>query len=414
MGEKIKTVRGFRDLIGEEARKYRHVVNTIREILERYNFEEIILPTVEYTKLFTRSIGEATDIVEKEMFTFQDKGGRDIALRPEGTAGVVRAYIENKLYADGTYKKLYYEGSMFRHERPQKGRYREFHQVGAEVLGTSNPLADAEIIKISDEILKKLKIPARIEINSLGCKKCRPKYREALIEYLKQHREELCEDCQRRLERNPLRVLDCKVEGCQLVAKNAPKITDYLCEECKTHHQKVKEYLSALGVEFVENPYLVRGLDYYSKTVFECVSEELGKTVIAGGRYDYLVEELGGPPTPALGFAAGVERLMLLLKEVPPREKLVLVIPFGGDREKVEALKVANFLRTHGVRTEVSYREGKIRKQFEFANKIGADYTIVVGENELKEGKYPLKNLHTREEQKLTLEEILKVLKSDN
>jgi len=414
MGEKIKTVRGFRDLLGEEARKYRHVVNTIREILERYNFEEIILPTVEYTKLFTRSIGEATDIVEKEMFTFQDKGGRDIALRPEGTAGVVRAYIENKLYADGTYKKLYYEGSMFRHERPQKGRYREFHQVGAEVLGTSNPLADAEIIKISDEILKKLKIPARIEINSLGCKECRPKYREALIEYLKQHREELCEDCQRRLERNPLRVLDCKVEGCQLVAKNAPKITDYLCEECKTHHQKVKEYLSALGVEFVENPYLVRGLDYYSKTVFECVSEELGKTVIAGGRYDYLVEELGGPPTPALGFAAGVERLMLLLKEVPPREKLVLVIPFGGDREKVEALKVANFLRTHGVRTEVSYREGKIRKQFEFANKIGADYTIVVGENELKEGKYPLKNLHTREEQKLTLEEILKVLKSDN
>ena len=414
MGEKIKTVRGFRDLLGEEARKYRHVVNTIREILERYNFEEIILPTVEYTKLFTRSIGEATDIVEKEMFTFQDKGGRDIALRPEGTAGVVRAYIENKLYADGTYKKLYYEGSMFRHERPQKGRYREFHQVGAEVLGTSNPLADAEIIKISDEILKKLKIPARIEINSLGCKECRPKYREALIEYLKQHREELCEDCQRRLERNPLRVLDCKVEGCQLVARNAPKITDYLCEECKTHHQKVKEYLSALGVEFVENPYLVRGLDYYSKTVFECVSEELGKTVIAGGRYDYLVEELGGPPTPALGFAAGVERLMLLLKEVPPREKLVLVIPFGGDREKVEALKVANFLRTHGVRTEVSYREGKIRKQFEFANKIGADYTIVVGENELKEGKYPLKNLHTREEQKLTLEEILKVLKSDN
>ncbi len=410
MAEKIKTVRGFRDLIGEEARKYRYVVNTIRDILERNNFEEIILPTVEYTKLFTRSIGEATDIVEKEMFAFQDKGGRDIALRPEGTAGVVRAYIENKLYADGTYKKLYYEGSMFRHERPQKGRYREFHQVGAEILGTLNPMADAEIIKISDDVLKTLKIPARIEINSLGCKKCRPKYRQALIEYLKQHEEELCEDCKRRLERNPLRILDCKMEGCQLIAKNAPKITDYLCEECRTHYESVKKYLKALNVDFVENPYLVRGLDYYSKTVFECVSEELGKTVIAGGRYDYLVEELGGPPTPALGFAAGVERLMLLLKELPPRPKLVLVIPFGGEKEKEEALKIAHLLREKGIRTELSYREGKLKKQFEFANKIGADYTIVVGENELKTGLYPLKNLHTREEIKLTLEEIVKTL----
>ena len=413
MAEKIKTVRGFRDLIGDEARKYRFVVNTAREILERYNFEEIILPTVEYTKLFTRSIGEATDIVEKEMFTFTDKGGRDIALRPEGTAGVVRAYIENKLYADGTYKKLYYEGSMFRHERPQKGRYREFHQIGAEVLGTLNPMADAEVIKISDDILKALKVDARIEINSLGCKKCRPKYREALLEYLKQHKEELCEDCQRRLERNPLRILDCKVEGCQLIAKNAPKITDYLCEECKTHYEGVKKYLNALGVKYEENPYLVRGLDYYSKTVFECVSEELGKTVIAGGRYDYLVEELGGPPTPALGFAAGVERLMLLVKELPPKPPLVLVIPFGGEREKEEALKIAQKLRSAGIRTELSYREGKIRKQFEFANKIGADYTVVVGENEVNTGLYPLKNLRTREEKKLTLEEIINFLKQN-
>jgi histidyl-tRNA synthetase len=412
MAEKIKTVRGFRDLIGEEARKYRYVVNAARDILERNNFEEIIIPTVEYTKLFTRSIGEATDIVEKEMFTFTDKGGRDIALRPEGTASVVRAFIENKLYADGTYKKLYYEGSMFRHERPQKGRYREFHQIGAEILGTSNPLADAEIIKISDDILKALKVDARIEINSLGCKKCRPKYREALLEYLKQHKDELCEDCQRRLERNPLRILDCKVEGCQLIAKNAPKITDYLCDECKTHYESVKRYLKTLEVEFVENPHLVRGLDYYSKTVFECVSPKLGKTVLAGGRYDYLVEELGGPPTPALGFAAGVERLMLLVEELPPRKPLVLVIPFGGEREKEEALKITQKLRKAGIRTELSYREGKIRKQFEFANKIGADFTIVVGENELKEGKFPLKNLHTREEQKLSLEEIVEFLKN--
>ena len=398
--------------MGEEAKKYRLVVDTARQILQRYNFEEIILPTVEYTQLFTRSIGEATDIVEKEMFTFTDKGGRDVALRPEGTAGAVRAYIENRLYADGTYKKLFYEGSMFRHERPQKGRYREFHQIGAEILGTANPLADAEIIKIADEILKALKVPATIEINSLGCKKCRPAYREALLEYLNSRREELCEDCQRRLERNPLRILDCKEEGCQLIASQAPKITDYLCEECKAHYESVKNYLTALGVEYRENPHLVRGLDYYSKTVFECISEELGKTVIAGGRYDYLVEELGGPPTPALGFAAGVERLALLVKELPPEKPLILVIPFGGEREKAHALKVAQTLREHGLRVELSYREGKLRKQFEFANKIGAHFTVVVGENELREGRYPLKNLLTREEKKLTLEEIIATLKN--
>ena len=412
MAQKIKTVRGFRDLLGEEAKKYRLVVDTARQILQRYNFEEIILPTVEYTQLFTRSIGEATDIVEKEMFTFTDKGGRDVALRPEGTAGAVRAYIENRLYAYGTYKKLFYVGSMFRHERPQKGRYREFHQIGAEILGTANPLADAEIIKIADEILKALKVPATIEINSLGCKKCRPAYREALLEYLNSRREELCEDCQRRLERNPLRILDCKEEGCQLIASQAPKITDYLCEECKAHYESVKNYLTALGVEYRENPHLVRGLDYYSKTVFECISEELGKTVIAGGRYDYLVEELGGPPTPALGFAAGVERLALLVKELPPEKPLILVIPFGGEREKAHALKVAQTLREHGLRVELSYREGKLRKQFEFANKIGAHFTVVVGENELREGRYPLKNLLTREEKKLTLEEIIATLKN--
>ena len=412
MAEKIKTVRGFRDLLGEEAKKYRFVVDTIRKILQRYNFEEIILPTVEYTKLFTRSIGEATDIVEKEMFTFTDKGGRDVALRPEGTAGVVRAYIENKLYSDGIYKKLYYEGSMFRHERPQKGRYREFHQIGAEILGTTNPLADTEVIKISEEILKTLKIPARIEINSLGCKKCRPAYRKAVLEYLISHKGELCEDCQRRLERNPLRILDCKVEGCKLIASQAPKITNYLCDECKTHYGSVKKYLNALGVAYTENPRLVRGLDYYSKTVFECVSEELDKTVIAGGRYDYLVEELGGPPTPALGFAAGIERLALLVKELPKEKPLVLVIPFGGEKEKIHALRLAQTLRKNGIRVELSYREGKIRKQFEFANKIGAYFTVVVGENELKEGKYPLKNLLTREERKLTLDEIIETLRN--
>jgi histidyl-tRNA synthetase len=406
---KIKTVRGFRDLIGIEAKKYRFISETVRKILENYNFEEIIIPTVEQTQLFIRSIGEATDIVEKEMFSFKDKGGRDVSLRPEGTAGVVRAYIENNLYADGVYKKFFYEGSMFRHERPQKGRYREFHQIGAEILGTDNPLADAEIIKISDEILKNLQIPVEIHINSIGCKKCRPAYKKALKEYLESKKEKLCEDCQRRLNKNPLRILDCKVESCRVIISQAPKITDFLCEECRAHYETVKNYLSALGVKYRENPYLVRGLDYYTKTVFECISKELGKTVLAGGRYDYLVEELGGPPTPALGFAVGVDRLILLLDEklikTPP---LVFIIPFGGEKVKIHALQIASHLRKEGIRTEVSYREGKLKKLFEFANKIKADYVIVVGEKEIQEKIYPLKDLHTRQQQHLTLEEIIK------
>jgi len=406
---KIKTVRGFRDLIGIEAKKYRFISETVRKILENYNFEEIIIPTVEQTQLFIRSIGEATDIVEKEMFSFKDKGGRNVSLRPEGTAGVVRAYIENNLYADGVYKKFFYEGSMFRHERPQKGRYREFHQIGAEILGTDNPLADAEIIKISDEILKNLQIPVEIHINSIGCKKCRPAYKKALKEYLESKKEKLCEDCQRRLNKNPLRILDCKVDSCRVIISQAPKITDFLCEECRAHYETVKNYLSALGVKYRENPYLVRGLDYYTKTVFECISKELGKTVLAGGRYDYLVEELGGPPTPALGFAVGVDRLILLLDEklikTPP---LVFIIPFGGEEVKIHALQIASHLRKEGIRTEVSYREGKLKKLFEFANKIKADYVIVVGEKEIQEKIYPLKDLHTRQQQHLTLEEIIK------
>jgi histidyl-tRNA synthetase len=298
---------------------------------------------------------------------------------------------------------------MFRHERPQKGRYREFHQIGAEILGTDNPLADAEIIKISDEILKNLQIPVEIHINSIGCKKCRPAYKKALKEYLESKKEKLCEDCQRRLNKNPLRILDCKVDSCRVIISQAPKITDFLCEECRAHYETVKNYLSALGVKYRENPYLVRGLDYYTKTVFECISKELGKTVLAGGRYDYLVEELGGPPTPALGFAVGVDRLILLLDEklikTPP---LVFIIPFGGEEVKIHALQIASHLRKEGIRTEVSYREGKLKKLFEFANKIKADYVIVVGEKEIQEKIYPLKDLHTRQQQHLTLEEIIK------
>ncbi|WP_457601455.1 histidine--tRNA ligase [Hydrogenivirga sp.] len=404
MAESFQAPRGFHDILGEELRKFRRVTSVVRDLLRRYNYEEIITPVVEYAKVFERSIGEATDIVQKEMFVFKDRKGRLLALRPEGTAGVVRAYIQNKLYALRPYHKLFYEGPMFRYERPQAGRYRQFHQIGAEVFGVAEPHADAELLKLVSDILHELSIPATLEVNSLGCKVCRPAYREALVEYLHSVSGELCRDCVDRKDRNPLRVLDCKIETCQLAVREAPKMHDFLCEECREHYSKLKEYLDELGVRYRENPNLVRGLDYYTRTVFEAVSDELGAAVIAGGRYDYLVEEFGGPPTPALGFAVGVERLTLLI-EAPEREyELYFVVPFGDVH--AYAVKVADLLRSKGRVVELSYRKGNLKKQLEFANKLGADYAVIIGENEVKEGVVSLKDMRTGEQRKVKPEEL--------
>ena len=392
----FQSVRGFHDLYGEELKRFKHVSNLIREKLRVYNFEEIILPVVEYAEVFQRSIGEATDIVQKEMFTFQDRKGRWLALRPEGTAGAVRAYVQNKLYALKPYVKVFYEGPMFRYERPQAGRYRQFHQIGAEVFGSLDPVVDAELIQLVYEILSELGVNAVIEINSIGCKVCRPSYREALVSYLKSVEGHLCEVCYDRKDRNPLRVLDCKVPTCKEAVKEAPKMVDYLCQECKDHYSKLKDYLSLLSIPYRENPYLVRGLDYYTKTVFEAVSTDLDITVIAGGRYDYLVEELKGPPTPAVGFAVGLERLSMLLKEIPPEEPLYFVVPFGDVIDY--SLAVAKALRLEGKRVELSYRKGGLRKQLEFANKLGARYVVIVGEEEKAGGFYTLKDMETGEQ----------------
>ncbi|WP_299229854.1 histidine--tRNA ligase, partial [Sulfurihydrogenibium sp.] len=306
MLEKIQKIRGFQDIYGENAKKYRYIVDTFRKTFLDYNFQEIILPYVEDISLFKRSVGEATDIVQKEMYVFTDKGGRDVALRPEGTAGCVRAYIEEKMYAEGGYHKLFYEGAMFRYERPQAGRYRQFHQIGAEIFGVSSYLADVELISMVYKILKNLKIDFRFEINTLGDFQSRKEYISKLIEYLKNYENSLCQDCKRRIHENPLRVLDCKVESCKEITKDAPKITESLPKEAIERFEKIKESLKAIGVDFIENPRLVRGLDYYTHTVFEFISQEIGSqgTIAAGGRYDNLVEQLGGPPTPALGFAA--------------------------------------------------------------------------------------------------------------
>ncbi|NPA33135.1 MAG: histidine--tRNA ligase [Aquificae bacterium] len=401
----IQSVRGFHDIFGKEARKFRKVTQTARNLLERYNFEEIILPVVEFAQLFQRSVGETTDIVQKEMFVFEDKKGRKLALRPEGTASAVRAFIQNKLYALRPYTKLFYEGPMFRYERPQAGRYRQFHQIGAEVFGVAEPHADAELIKLVYDILSELGIKGVVvEINSLGCKEDRKRYREALLSYLGGVRGELCPDCVSRMERNPLRVLDCKVEACKSATARAPKITDFLCEECREHYEKLKEYLKALGIPFRENPHLVRGLDYYTRTVFEAVSDELGLTLIAGGRYDYLVEELGGPPTPALGFALGVERLMLLLPDEEQKRDVYFVIPFGDVH--AYALKVADLLRRLGKTVEYSYRKGGLKKQLEFANKLGVRYAVIVGEDEMRNGEVTIKDMKTGEQRRVKLSEL--------
>ncbi len=404
MSESFQAPRGFHDILGSDLRKFRKVTSTVRRLLKRYNYEEIITPVVEFAKVFERSIGEATDIVQKEMFVFEDRKGRKLALRPEGTAGVVRAYIQNKLYALRPYHKLFYEGPMFRYERPQAGRYRQFHQIGVEVFGVAEPHADAELLKLVSDILVELEVEATLEINSLGCRVCRPAYREALVEYLRGVGENLCEVCMDRKERNPLRVLDCKVETCKEAVKEAPKMVDYLCDECRDHYDKLRVYLDELGVVYRENPYLVRGLDYYTRTVFEAVSDTLGVAIVAGGRYDYLVEEFGGPPTPALGFAVGVERLSLLVKEPEREEELYFVAPFGDVMHY--ALRVADLLRKKGKVVELSYRKGGLRKQLELADRLGADFVVIVGEDEVRENRVSVKDMRTGEQRTLSLDEL--------
>ncbi len=390
----IERVRGFRDIFGEELEKFNKIREVSREVLKAFNYKEVILPVVEYEELYKRSIGDFTDVVEKEMFSFTDKGGRRLALRPEGTAGVVRFFIENKLYYKRPYSKLFYEGPMFRYERPQKGRYRQFYQVGAEFFGVLEPISDLEIILISEEILKRLKVSYKLHINSIGCRVCRPKYLEELKKFLRE-REGFCKDCQRRREKNPLRVLDCKEKSCQVLVEDAPKIDDYLCKECKEHYQKLKELLGEFKVEFYENPKLVRGLDYYTKTVFEFEVE--GLTVLAGGRYDYLVEELGGIPTPAVGFALGIDRLVPLI-EPPKREEEAYLLVFFGNGNYRYLQRILNSLKPK--KFEI-YPKANLKKALSFANKEGFKFVVIIGEDEVKGNYITIKDMQRGEQKKV-------------
>ncbi len=396
--EIIKAVRGFKDILPGETERWQFVEDTARKVFSDFGFREIKIPVLEKTELFRRSIGETTDIVEKEMYTFEDRGGESLTLRPEATASVMRAYLEHSLHASDIVSKLFTFGPMFRRERPQKGRYRQFHQINVELLGPGDPLVDAEVIYMLMLFLDRVRLAdLRLEINSLGCPECRPSFRKVLGEYLAQNEEALCDDCRRRLETNPLRVFDCKVEGCRAAVAAAPVIIDYICGNCGEHFREVREGLESLETAFAVNPRMVRGLDYYTKTTFEVTTKSLGaqNAVAGGGRYDRLVKDLGGPEVPGIGFAVGVERLVSLLPAV--MEDIVrppdLYIAALGPEARKMAFMLCNGLRKQGFLAETDYSNRSLKSQMKRSDKLGARYTLLLGENEIRERKAFLRNM---------------------
>ncbi|MDN5303392.1 MAG: histidyl-tRNA synthetase [Fusobacteriaceae bacterium] len=411
----IKAVRGTKDIFNEDAVKYNYITEIAKEVFENFNYSRIITPIFEETALFKRGIGEGTDIVEKEMYTFLDKGERSITLRPEGTASVVRAYLEHKIYGNETLTKWYYYGPMFRYERPQAGRYREFNQLGVEVLGSKNPKIDAEVIYMGYKLLEKIGISdLRVEINSVGGKETRIKYREDLLEYLKDKKEDLCSDCQTRYEKNPLRVLDCKVETCKEIVKKAPILTEYLSEEEKEHYEEVKRLLNLYNIPYSENPKLVRGLDYYSNIVFEVITEKLGAqgTVLAGGRYDGLISTMGGKDTPAVGFAAGIERIMLLMDDKKIKKDSIGIV-WLGESTSDYALLLANELRVNNFEVYIDYEMKSLRAQIKKIDKLDIKYAIIIGEDEVKENKVIIKNLKTGEQTEINRDAVCEYMKGE-
>jgi histidyl-tRNA synthetase len=409
MSSQLAAPRGTRDVVPPESLLWQRIEQVCRDRFDRYGFREIRTPAFEGTELFTRGIGEATDIVSKEMYTFVDRGDRSLTLRPEGTAGVVRAYLQNKLATSLPHPaKLWYGGAMFRYERPQAGRQRQFHQIGVELLGSADPMADAEVITLALDVFKALDVGGlRVELNSLGDETCRPLYRERLVAFFVERRADYCETCLERMETNPLRVLDCKVPACKAVNAEAPSLQDVLCDDCRQHQATLLRYLAAVNIRTVLNPRLVRGLDYYTRTVFEIVAESgLGSqdTVCAGGRYDHLVEECGGPPTPAVGWAFGEERLAILLANQMPAIKTDLVIATMGPSAAEAGFKLAHDLRQAlPLRIETGYGDRKLKKQLEHAERLGAEWVIVLGEDELAAGAIALKHLPTRQEQRVPM-----------
>lgn len=400
----IQRPKGTKDILPSESYKWQYIEKTAADLFENFGLKEIRVPVFENTELFLRGVGETTDVVQKEMYTFEDKGGRSITLRPEGTAGVVRSYIESGMASMPSPIKLWYAMSIYRYENVQKGRQREFHQIGVEVLGTQSYQADVEVILMGQKFFEALKIPRiKLMLNSIGCPTCRAKYQEALRNFIRPNLEKYCDTCKTRFEKNPMRILDCKEEACKKMNQGAPIILDYLCEECKEHFENVKKRLTQLGVDYEIDSSIVRGLDYYTKTVFEFVSEDEGYTVLGGGRYDGLVKELGGQDTPAVGFATGVERILEIYEKynqenMVKSRKMDLYLATMGEEADLEATKLALALRNKGIFVEQDVAQRSLKAQFKYADKKEAKFVLTIGEEEVKQKRAKLKNMESGEE----------------
>ncbi|MBZ9635717.1 histidine--tRNA ligase [Clostridium sp. FP1] len=410
----IQAPKGTKDILPENIYKWQYVENLFRKLCSVYGCREIRTPMFEHTELFKRGVGETTDVVQKEMYTFEDKGGRSITLKPEGTAPAVRAFIENGLFNEVQPTKLYYFTPCFRYEKMQKGRFREHHQFGVEVCGSVEASIDAEVISLVMRVYKELGIEGvQLKINSMGCPSCRKKYNGALKEFLGNKYEELCETCKSRFEKNPLRILDCKVNSCKGIVSGAPIISDYICDECSTHFESLKNYLRVMEIHFDVDPLIVRGLDYYTKTVFE-VLDKNGLALCGGGRYDNLIKQIGGPDVPAMGFGMGIERLLMSLEEnnieIPSEKYMELYVGSMNEASKCEAIKIVNSLREKGIKCECDHMDKSVKAQMKYANKIEAYYTIILGEDEIKTRIAKIKRMSDRQQFEIKLDRLQEII----
>ena len=409
----INIPKGMKDVLPSQSYKWQYVEGIARGVAEVFGFKEIRTPVLEHTELFLRGVGDTTDIVNKEMYTFLDKGNRSVTLKPEGTAGVARSFVENGMANDGLPAKMYYFSPAFRYERPQAGRLREHHQFGVELYGSASPQADAEVITLVDIFYKRLGLKeVKLQINSIGCAECRKAYSNALKEYFKPHLSEMCADCNSRFEKNPMRMLDCKEERCKKITANAPAITDYLCDDCRAHFEEVQKLLKLSGVEFIVNPSIVRGLDYYSRTVFEFISSAAGAqgTVCGGGRYDTLLQQIGEKPVPAVGFGGGIERLLMVMEaegvNIPENQNTRIYVAGMDQNTREMAFKIVNGLRLNGINAESDLMERSVKAQFKYADKLGAEYVAVIGENELNSGLVNIKKMADGTQDAVKIDEI--------
>jgi len=414
--KRISAIKGTKDILPQEVKKWQRVEEIAKKIFEHYGYREIRTPVLEATELFEKGTGETSDIVIKEMYTFKDKGGRSLTLRPEYTPSVVRAIIDNRLYLQPQPMRYYYIGPMFRYDKPQKGRHRQFHQVDIEVFGEKDPAIDAEIVEMADSLLTKLGVKDyETLVNSVGCRKCRPSYHKELRHQAIQSKEKLCEDCRRKILTNPLRIFDCKIETCREVSQSLPKITDFLCSECEEHFNKFSSYLDLFGIKHRVEPHLVRGIDYYTKTTFEIISSKLGAqdAILGGGRYDDMMEDFGGPDLCGIGFAMGIERLLSVIPFQAAQTDFIY-IAYMGDKAKVVGMELAKHLRGDDRECLIEYKERSLKNQMSRANKLGAGWILIIGEDEVSKKKYQLKNMQTGVQKECTRKDILNTIRKSD